>query len=184
MDGFTLVDGVVALVIVVSALLAYARGVVREVMAILGWVAAAVVAFLFADTAEPFMDEIPVVGSFLADSCELSVIAAFAIVFTVALVVMSLFTPLLSGAVQRSALGGIDQGLGFLFGVARGVVLVALAFFLYQTLVTAQDIAMINDSRSAAVLAQFTSAVAEQDPERALGWVTAQYEALVSTCGQ
>ena len=182
MDGFTLVDGVVALVIVVSALLAYARGVVREVMAILGWIAAAIVAFLFADTAEPLMDEIPVIEGFLADSCELSVIAAFAAVFTVALVVVSLFTPLLSGAIQRSALGGIDQGLGFLFGVARGVVLVALAFFLYQTVVTAQDIAMINDSRSAAVLAQFTDAVAEQDPEQALGWITAQYEALVSAC--
>lgn len=182
MDGFTLVDGAVALVVVVSALLAYARGVVREVMAILGWIAAAVVAFLFAGRAQPLMDEIPVIGSFLADSCELSVIAAFAAVFTLALVVVSLFTPLLSSVVQRSALGGIDHGLGFLFGVARGLVLVALAFFLYQTIVTAQDIAMINDSRSAAVLSQFTTQVAEQDPERALGWVTAQYEALVAVC--
>jgi membrane protein required for colicin V production len=46
MDGFTLIDGAVALVIVLSAILAYARGFVREVLAILGWVAAAVVAFM------------------------------------------------------------------------------------------------------------------------------------------
>ena len=39
MEGFTIIDGVVALVIVLSALLAYSRGVVREVMAIVGWVA-------------------------------------------------------------------------------------------------------------------------------------------------
>ncbi len=48
MEGFTIVDGVVALVIILSALLAYGRGLVREAMAILGWVAAAILAFLFA----------------------------------------------------------------------------------------------------------------------------------------
>jgi membrane protein required for colicin V production len=182
MDGFTLVDGIVALVILVSALLAYARGVVREAMAILGWIAAAVIAFVFAESARPLMAEIPVVGDFLADSCELSVIAAFAAVFTVALVIVSLFTPLLSSLVQKSALSGLDQGFGFLFGVARGLILVALAFFLYQTMITAQDIAMINDSRSAAVLAQVTESVAERDPEAALGWITQQYETLVGAC--
>ena len=42
MEGFTIIDGVVAVVIVLSALLAYSRGIVREAMAILGWIAAAV----------------------------------------------------------------------------------------------------------------------------------------------
>ena len=37
MEGFTLIDGIVALVIVLSALLAYSRGFVREAMAIVGW---------------------------------------------------------------------------------------------------------------------------------------------------
>ena len=41
MDGFTIIDGVVAGVIILSALLAYSRGFVREGMAILGWVLAA-----------------------------------------------------------------------------------------------------------------------------------------------
>ena len=38
MEGFTLIDGVVALVIVLSAILAYSRGFVREAMAIVGWI--------------------------------------------------------------------------------------------------------------------------------------------------
>ncbi len=119
MEGFTIVDGIVAAVIVVSAILAYSRGLIREIMAILGWIAAAVLAFVFAPTVEPLVREIPVVGDFLQDSCELSVIASFALVFAVALLVVSIFTPLFSSAVQGSALGGIDQALGFLFG-ARG----------------------------------------------------------------
>jgi uncharacterized membrane protein required for colicin V production len=42
MDGFTIIDGVVALVIVLSALLAYSRGLVREGLAIAGWIVAGV----------------------------------------------------------------------------------------------------------------------------------------------
>jgi len=183
MEGFTIVDGIVAAIIVLSALLAYSRGLVREAMAIAGWIAAAIVAFIFAPQVEPLVKELPVVGEFLADSCELAVIAAFAAVFALALVVVSLFTPLFSSIVQRSALGGIDQGLGFLFGVVRGVLLVAIAFFLYQTVLSAQSIEMIDDSRSAKVFSQFTGQIEDRNPEQALGWITQQYEQLVGTCG-
>ncbi len=182
MEGFTIVDGVVGVVILLSALLAYSRGLVRETMAILGWVAAAIVAFLFADQLQPLVKEIPVIGEFLADSCELAVIASFAAIFTLALGVVSLFTPLFSSLIKKSALGGLDQALGFLFGVARGILLVAIAFFVYEVVITSQDIPMINDSRSAAVFAQFTDQIEEQNPEQALGWITAQYEQLVSVC--
>lgn len=182
MEGFTIIDGVVAGVIILSALLAYSRGLVREGMAIVGWIAAAVLAFLFAPQVEPLVKEVPVVGEFLADSCELAIIAAFAAVFAAALVVVSLFTPLFSSLVQRSALGGLDQGLGFLFGVLRGILLVAIAFFVYETVVTSQDIAMVDDSRSATVFARVTGRIEDRDPAQALGWITTQYEELVGTC--
>ena len=78
MEGFTLIDAGVAVIIVLSAVLAYSRGFVREAMAIAGWVGAAILAFIFAPTAQPLVKEIPVLGDFLGDSCELSIIAAFA----------------------------------------------------------------------------------------------------------
>lgn len=184
MEGFTIIDGVVALVVVVSALLAYSRGLVRELMAIVGWVAAAVLAFIFAPQVEPLVREIPVVGEFIADSCELSIIGAFALVFAAALIIVSLFTPLFSSLVRHSALGGIDQGLGFLFGVARGVLLVAIAFFVYDAVVTGANYTMVDESRSAAVFGQFSENIREQNPDRALGWVTQQYEQLVGSCGE
>ncbi|MCZ4256584.1 CvpA family protein [Sulfitobacter sp. G21635-S1] len=183
MDGFTIIDGVVALVIVLSALLAYGRGLVRELMAIVGWIAAAVLAYLFAAQVEPLVRELPVVGEFLADSCELSIIGAFAIVFAVALIVVSLFTPLFSSLVQRSVLGGLDQGLGFVFGVARGIILVAIAFFVYQTVIPDQQFTMVDESRSATVFARFTGQIEQQNPEDALGWITTRYEELVGSCG-
>ncbi|MGJ8625405.1 MAG: CvpA family protein [Sulfitobacter sp.] len=192
MEGFTIIDGVVALVIVLSALLAYGRGLVRELMAIVGWIAAAILAFLFAPQVEPLVREIPVVGEFLADSCELSIIGAFAIVFAIALIVVSLFTPLFSSLVQRSIFGGADQALGFIFGVVRGVLLVTIAFFVYKTILagdpndpnSGQKFTIVDDSRSAQVFGRFTGQIEEKNPEQALGWITTRYEALVGSCGQ
>ena len=183
MEGFTIIDGIVAAIIVVSALLAYSRGFVREAMAIAGWIGATILAFIFADQAEPLVKQIPVLGEFIGDSCELSIIAAFAAVFAVTLVVVSIFTPLFSTVVQRSALGGLDQGAGFLFGVARGILLVAVGFFVYQTVLSAQDIPMVEDSRSAKVFSRLTGQFEERNPEETLGWLTTQYEQLVGTCG-
>lgn len=181
MEGFTLVDGAVALVIVLSAVLAYSRGLVRESLAILGWIGAAVLAYAFAAQAQPLIKEIPGLGKFL-EQCELSIIAAFAAVFAVGLVIASLFAPLLSSLVQRSILGGLDQGLGFLFGVLRGILLVAVAFIVYDRAVAANSFPMIDNSRSAKVFASFQTKIDETIPSDAPGWIVARYEELTKVC--
>ncbi|AKS46567.1 membrane protein required for colicin V production [Octadecabacter temperatus] len=184
MGDFTIIDGVVAIVIILSALLAYSRGFVREALAIMGWIVATVMAFIFADQVTPLVRQIPVVGDFIGDSCELSVIAAFAAVFAVVLVIVSIFTPLFSSLIQRSVLGGLDQGLGFLFGALRGILLVAVAFFVYSTVLQSQNIPMVENSRAIAVFSNMTGSIEERDPEAALGWITTQYEQLVGECGE
>ena len=180
MEGFTIIDGVVALIVVVSGILAYSRGFMREVLAIAGWVAAAVLAYIFTPPVVPLVKEIPVVGDFLRDSCELSVITGFAAVFALALIVVGIFTPLFSSLVQRSALGGLDQALGFFFGIVRGILLVAIAFFVYDTVMTNQSYTIVDESRSAKVFEQFSGQIEEQNPEDALGWFQTQYEDLVA----
>ncbi len=182
MQGFTIIDGVVAAIIVISALLAYSRGFMRELMAIAAWVAAAIMAFLFSAQVQPLIEQVPILGDFISGSCELTIIAAFAAVFAVTLIVFSIFTPLFSAAIQRTILGGVDQGLGFLFGVARGVLLVSVAFFLYQTILSSQSIEMVDSSRSAAVFSRMTDSIKSQDPEAALGWITNRYGELVNQC--
>jgi membrane protein required for colicin V production len=182
MEGFTLIDGIVAGVIVLSAILAYARGFVREAMAILGWVGAAVLAFVFAPTAQPLVKEVPVLGEFLADSCELSMIAAFASVFAIGLILASLFTPLLSSVVHRTALGGLDQGLGFLFGVARGVILVLVAFLVYDRALSGAALAMVDESRSAKVYESFAARIDATVPQGAPDWVMTRYDDLTRSC--
>ncbi|MBM2574697.1 CvpA family protein [Jannaschia sp. Os4] len=181
MEGFTIVDAVVAAVIVISAILAFSRGLVRESMAIVGWIAAAIVAFTFAGAAEPLVKELPYVGEFL-EGCELGVIASFAVVFALALVVVSFFTPLLSSAVRHSALGAVDQGLGFVFGVLRGILLVAVGFVVYDRVVVDDGVAVVEDSRSAAIFSRSKDNIEAQIPSDAPGWILERYESLVGKC--
>lgn len=179
---FTIIDAVVAVVIIVSGILAYSRGLVREVLAIAGWVVAAIVAYIFAPQAEPLMKEVPILSDVIAGSCEISMITAFAAVFAAALIVASIFTPLFSSLVQRSAVGGVDQALGFFFGVLRGLLLVAIAFLIYERVVVGQSYAMVDQSQSARVFAQLQTSLSENIPEEAPGWITARYEELLGAC--
>ena len=182
-EGFNVVDGAVLLVLLISAVLAFSRGFIREVMSILGWVVAAVAAFTFAPTVEPIIREIPVLKDLIGNSCELSILTAFFVVFAGALIVVSIFTPLFSGIVSNSALGPMDQGLGFLFRVARGVLLVAVALIVYDIwLGGGTGFAPLEESKTKVVLADFKATLEAQIPEDAPGWVATQYERLTGSC--
>ena len=186
MEDFTVVDAGVLVIVVVSALLAFSRGFIRELLSILGWIAAAVVAFYFAPQAEPIIKEIPYLGDFIGEQCELAILAAFAAVFALALVIVSIFTPLLSGAVQNSALGPIDQGLGFLFGVARGVLLVAIASIVYDRVIAGSEgIAQVDGAKSKIIIAQIQTKIEarlDQDQSTAMDWITGRFAALTADC--
>jgi len=179
---FTAVDGGVAVIILISGILAYARGFMREIMAILAWVAAAVAGYYLAPKVQPLISEVPVIGDFLRDNCELGTIAAFAAVFAGALLVMSIFTPLFSGAVRRSSVGGFDQALGFVFGVARGVVLVAIAFVIYDRVIPNEPTPMIDNSQSAQVFAQLEARMNEEIPADLPTWVEDRYTEVMVSC--
>ena len=99
------------------------RGLVREVLSILGWVIAFLAANLLAGPLGQHMPQaIP--------SPELRVAAAYVAVFIASLVVTTLLSLLLSKIVKAAGLGGVDRALGVIFGAARGVLIVLAAALL------------------------------------------------------
>ena len=182
MSGFTTLDLIVAVIIVMSAILAYARGFVRESLAIAGWIGAAVLAFLFAESLRPMIQNLPVLSRFLGDSCELSLIASFAVVLAGALVVFSILTPLFSSVVQRSALGGVDQAMGFLFGVARGILIVAIAFLVYDRVIGDRTVDMVENSRSAAIFDSISAQLNQSMPQDVPTWLQARFDQFTAAC--
>ena len=183
-NGFNIVDAVVAGILLISGMLAFSRGFTREALAIGGWVLAGAAALYLAPMAEPLLHEIPSVGEWLARQCSLSKLAAFAVVFAVGLIVLSIFTPLFSSAIQDSALGPIDKGLGFLFGVARGLVLVAVAYLVYSQIIPPADrMPLVEEARAIGLIAEASATITENLPETFPAWLAEPINALMEECG-
>lgn len=182
MDGLNLVDAVVAAVVVISGVLAWSRGLLRETLAIAGWIAAAFAGFMFAAEAEPLIREIPYVGDFLRSSCELSRLAAFSVVFALGLVVMALITPALGSFIGDSILGGVDRSLGFLFGLLRGALLITVALIVYERGFTGSRVDMVENSASLGIFSGMAEQVEAMLPDDAPGWIAGRYQDLVGHC--
>lgn len=180
--NFTYVDAAVAVVVLLSAFLAYNRGFTREIFAIGGWLLAAFAAFYFAPVIEPLMREIPVVGPQLAKSCVISMIAAFTLVVAAGLLVLAVFTPIFASIVLESALGPIDRVLGFLFGVARGVVLIAVAYLIYSSLAGEEVIPALAEAASKPLFDEAAALVDANRPETMPKWFAERIDALMSPC--
>ena len=119
----TWLDYAVAGVFVASLAVGGWRGLVREVLSILGWVIAFLAANLLAGPLGQYMPQaIP--------SPELRVAAAYVAIFAASLVVTSLLGLLISKIVKAAGLGGVDRSLGALFGAARGLLIVVAAALL------------------------------------------------------
>ena len=186
MEDLTLFDGAVAVILLVSAILAYSRGVTREIMSIAGWIGAAVVAYYFAPQAEPFIREIPVIADVVNDNCELGILTAFAGVFVIALIIIALFTPLISGAIQKSALSPVDSGLGFLFGLLRGVILIIVVLIVYEYFVAGgEGYPVVTDSKTFELLSEQQQEFAGYIPTSLADlpdWIKEPYNNLMADC--
>jgi membrane protein required for colicin V production len=128
----TWVDGVVVAVLAVSAVLAFMRGLVHEVLGVGAWIGAAVLALALRPQVAPLLQG-RVEPPWLADAL------ASGAVFLVVLLVLKLIIGIVSRRVQDSMLGGTDRALGLVFGVARGAFLVILTYIIGGMLLPATD---------------------------------------------
>ncbi len=124
---FTVLDLVVIGVVLISALLAALRGFTREILAIGSWAAAAIVALLTYKQLTPFVvQQLPALKSPWPEA-----IAGLGI-FLVTLIIAYLLTGRISDMILDSRIGALDRTLGFMFGAARGLLLMVIAFTFFQ----------------------------------------------------
>ncbi|PLX39645.1 MAG: colicin V synthesis protein [Hyphomicrobiales bacterium] len=116
----TILDGILIAVMLISAFLAMIRGFVREVLSIVSWIVAFVVALLFYKKLVPFVQQ------YISHEMIATAVAAGAI-FLVTLIVVSYITMRVSDFVLDSRIGALDRTFGFLFGAVRGLFLVVVA---------------------------------------------------------
>jgi len=124
----TLLDIILLGVMLISALLAMIRGFMREVLSIASWIIAAAV------TLYSYSKLLPFAKSYFNND----IVAAAVVVggtFLGTLIIVSIITVRFSDMVLDSRVGALDRTLGFLFGLARGLVIVVVAFLFFAWLV-------------------------------------------------
>jgi membrane protein required for colicin V production len=112
------VDVAILALIGVSTVIGLMRGLVKEVLSLVAWVAAFWLAIGFAAELSPHL-------GFISDTEVVRAIAAFVILFVAALIVAALLNHLIAMLVKGTGLHGTDRVLGMVFGFLRGIVVVA-----------------------------------------------------------
>lgn len=119
----TIFDYLVLFVLVSSVVISTMRGLVKEILSLLGWVVAFVVANAYGAGLAPLLPE-------LIPGETVRLMVAFAALFLGVRILMGLLSLALGALIEASGLSLADRGLGGLFGLARGVVIVLAAVIL------------------------------------------------------
>ena len=119
MESLNVFDWILVGIIATSSVFGLLRGFVKELLSLASWVAAFFVARLFSFKLSNFMVD-------WIDQPQFRVIAAFAILFAVTLVVGALINNVFSRLVSATGLSGTDRLFGMVFGVVRGGLLVII----------------------------------------------------------
>lgn len=113
----TIFDYVVLFILISSVVISTMRGLVKEILSLLGWVAAFIVANAFGAKLAPMLPSV-IPGE------ALRLIVAFIALFLGVRVLMGLLALAIGALIEASGLSLADRGLGGLFGLGRGIVIV------------------------------------------------------------
>lgn len=128
----TLLDIIVVVVVLLSAFLATIRGFSREILSLLSWVLAAAATFFLYEYALQF-------ASPYFSNKTVAIAVTIVVLFLFFLFVISIFTMKLADIIVDSRIGALDRTLGFIFGLARGILILAVAVIFLNELVKPTD---------------------------------------------
>ncbi len=177
----TLLDIIVLAVMLISGILAMIRGFIREILSIAAWGAAA------GATLWAFPRLLPVAKTYF-NSDMVATGAVIGGVFLGTLIVASIITVRISDMILDSRIGALDRTLGFLFGLARGLLVIVVAYLFFAWLVPDRSqpewvrnakslsvlqstgnwlISLLPDDPENTILKKFKKPKGEEEPEAA-----------------
>lgn len=160
--SITLLDGILVVIMLISAILAMIRGFSREVLSIVSWVAAAVAAATFYKMLSPTVANM--IPSLAANQLVTDAISA-AVIFLIVLIIVSYLTMLLADFIIDSRIGVLDRTLGFIFGAARGALLVIITLMGFLWLANDNEPKWIAEAKSKPALVAIGTNIQDALPE-------------------
>lgn len=128
MEQLNNLDVVFLVIVGVSALVAIARGVTKELLSITGWILAAVSVYYLLPVVDPIMQKY-IASEVLSNLVSGMVILIMFCIFWV------LAADKISTQIRFSKLSSLDRILGFIFGIFRGVIIVILLQIMISSLI-------------------------------------------------
>ena len=117
------IDYTIIGLILISSVIGLLRGLIREAFSLVIWVVAIWIGLTFSRYFSSFLE-----GMISYPSARIA--AAFAVLFFITLILGALISYLLGELVKKTGLTGSDRFAGMIFGIARGLVVVAIIIML------------------------------------------------------
>jgi len=183
MENMNVVDLAAITIILVSTILAYFRGLSREILAIVSWVIAALMGFIIAPYLDPFINKIPIIKEILMDSCELSIMISYIVGFLLSLIFLSLLIPILTNIIHQSNLNGLDKLLGLCFGASRGLLIIIVLTIVYDLFfIDNKSLPQVESSQTNKLSAEIKNEVKVLIPNSKPKWMIKRFNLLMTVC--
>lgn len=152
-------DVVILIITAISAFIALCRGLVKEVLSIVGWILASISVIYLLPILTPFAK------NYIASSIMASIVTSLAILI-VFYIIWLFGTDALIGKVRSSKLSKLDRVLGLLFGVVRACLLVILFNILVSWVLPEEtNEGMFKESRYFTLAGEFAKPIEALIPE-------------------
>lgn len=162
MQSLNNLDIVILIVVGISALIALSRGLIKEVLSIIGWVLAVACIVYMLPLVTPFAEQ-------HIDSPAFAAVISATLIMIIFFIIWILLTGKLIGKVRKSKLSGLDRILGLFFGIARAFLLVVLCYILINWMVPKDNQAdVLTKSKYFNVAGSFAKPIEELIPESTL----------------
>ena len=144
----TAFDVGIGVLVLISAILATARGFTREILSLATWAGSAAIA------AYAYFNHKEIARGYIAEPIVADIVTVLG-TFIVALIILHLITMRIADFVVDSRIGPLDRTLGFIFGVARGVLIAVIVVIFGLWLMPSNLPSWAAESRSLPILKNF-----------------------------
>jgi len=131
--AFNQVDIVILIIIVFSSAFGLWRGLIKEVLSLLTWIAALLVSRVYSEPLAGLMTG-------MIENDGIRYVSAFAILFFIVMMFGTFLNSLMSKLLSVAGLKLADRLLGAGFGVARGVIIVLVIMFIASMFVSETEL--------------------------------------------
>ena len=154
-----IVDIVFIVILLLSGLLSFYKGIVQEVLRIASWVGASFVSLYL------YYPTIPFVKQYVTNDLTVSIITGGGL-FIVSLVIFYIVSSQISGAVKSSSIGALNKSLGFLFGLGRGLIITSVFYVTLGSLMNGNLPDTIKTAKTESLLRSTADVLVVLLPER------------------